>query len=255
MIPYIGNKSSISDFIKQYVPKNPKKWVEPFGGTFGLYFTLNLNEYPDTEFIYNDINPLNCILFHHLKDENFIKSLKKIEINKDLYDKCFKQIKNYTNNFTQIINSESDTNIDSQNRAFSWLVLLCCSDIRNLTSGEFKNGSQFNSLKNKLPYYIEYFKRIQVSNLDYLDVINLHENVNTFFYLDPPYIKFEDYYVFNTFKGLSHDELAIKLEYLKSKWILSYFKIDKIEKFYSKYKILTKRNGPNEELLILSNNI
>ena len=36
MIPYLGNKSSLSDFIKQYVPKNPTKGVEPFGGGFGI---------------------------------------------------------------------------------------------------------------------------------------------------------------------------------------------------------------------------
>ena len=66
MIPYLGNKSTLSDFLKQYVPKNPTKWVEPFGGGFNLFFTLDLKEYPDTEFYYNDINPLNCILFEQI---------------------------------------------------------------------------------------------------------------------------------------------------------------------------------------------
>ena len=92
MIPYLGNKSNISEFLKQYVPKNPKKWVEPFGGGFGLYFNLDLREYPDTEFIYNDINPLNCILFEQLKNPEFLLKVKSVNATKDIFESSYSNL-------------------------------------------------------------------------------------------------------------------------------------------------------------------
>ena len=129
MIPYLGNKSSISDFLKQYIPINPTKWVEPFGGGFGLFFTLDLKEYPDTQFIYNDINPLNCILFEHLKNDDFINRIKSVSITKELFDES------YNNLFEEIQISSTKKKskkviktANSEDKALSWLIILCCGD-------------------------------------------------------------------------------------------------------------------------------
>ncbi len=116
---------------------------------------------------------------------------------------------------------------------------------------EFKGNSAFEILKYKLPRYIDYFKRIQVSNIDYKEVLKQHDSEDTFFYLDPPYVGFEDYYINSKFKGESHNELSKEVKDLKGKWLLSYYKFDKLEEMYSNYKIVSQRGTVSEEFLIL----
>ncbi len=249
MIPYLGNKSQLGDFLKQYLPKNPEKWIEPFGGVFGLYFTLDLKDYPDTRFIYNDINPLNCILFENLKKESFLKKVKSTNVDKNLF------LKAYENIVIEVSNNKKDQKVisisSSEDKALYWLIILCCGDPKELMSKEFKGNSAFEILKYKLTRYSEYFKRIEISNLDYKEVIKKHDGDESFFYLDPPYVGFEDYYVSNDFKGESHDELSKVLKSVKGKWLLSYYKFDKLEDWYSNYKIVSQKNNLSEEFLIL----
>jgi DNA adenine methylase len=249
MIPYLGNKSSLSDFLKQYVPKNPTKWVEPFGGGFNLFFTLDLKQYPDTEFYYNDINPLNCILFEHLKNDDFIKLIKSTNVTRELFEESYdnlidKPVKKSKKKVILVDNSEE--------KALSWLIILCCGDIKDIMNKDFKGNSTFEILKYKLSHYSEYFKRIKISNIDYKEVLKQLDSENTFFYLDPPYVGFENYYINNTFKGESHNELSNELKKLKGKWLLSYYKFDKLEEWYSNYKVVSKRHNLSEEFLILS---
>ena len=249
MIPYLGNKSNISEFLKQYVPKNPTKWIEPFGGGFGLYFNLDLREYSNTEFIYNDINPLNCILFQRLKDQEFILKVKNTNVNKDVFESSYDNIvdKESKKKSKKVIKSG-----DSDEKALSWLIILCCGDSKDLMSKEYKGNSAFEILKYKLPRYSEYFNRIQISNLDYKDVLKQHDSEDTFFYLDPPYVGFENYYVNNTFKGESHTELSKEIKLLKGKSLLSYYKFDKLEDWYSNYKIVSQKSNLSEEFLVIN---
>ena len=247
MIPYLGNKSTLSDFLKQYIPKNPTKWVEPFGGGFNLFFTLDLRDYPDTEFYYNDINPLNCILFEKLKNDDFIQLVKSTNITKELFEESYDNLIDKTKKSKKKVIVVDN----SEKKALSWLIILCCCDIKDIMNKEFKGNSLFEILKYKLSHYSEYFKRIKVSNIDYKEVLKQHDSEDTFFYIDPPYVGFENYYLHNTFKGNSHIELSEELKNLKGKWLLSYYKFDKLEEWYSNYKVVSKRHNLSEEFLIL----
>lgn len=252
MIPYLGNKSNISDFLKQYIPKNPNKWVEPFGGGFGLFFTLDLKDYPDTQFVYNDINPLNCILFEQLKNDDFVNKLRTVNVTKELFEES------YRNLFDEaVINSKKKIKkvvkvANSEEKALYWLIILCCGDSKDLMSKEFIGNSGFEILKYKLPRYSEYFKRIMITNIDYKDVLIDQDSDETFFYVDPPYFGFEKYYINNNFNEESHNELCGELKKIKGKWLLSYYNFDELEKWYSNYKIVSKKSNTNEEFLILS---
>ena len=65
MIPYLGEKSKYSNFIIPNIPTDISTYVEPFGGMFGIYFCLDLEQYTNTKFVYNDINHLNYNLFKY----------------------------------------------------------------------------------------------------------------------------------------------------------------------------------------------
>ena len=192
MIPYLGNKSGLSDFIKPHIPKNIETYIEPFGGGFNLFFTLDLNDYPNTQFIYNDINPLNSNLFEHLKKDTFIKKIKLVTVTKEIFENAY-------------------LNLESTN------------------------------------------KNIKVLNLDYKKIFKKFDNDNAFFYLDPPYVGYENYYINHNFIGdNSHIELSNELKKLKGKWVLSYYNFDNLPILYNDYKILSKKHNLGEEYLIIS---
>lgn len=246
MIPYLGDKSKIFDFLKPYLPKNPHKWVEPFGGGFNLYFSLDLKEYQDTEFIYNDINPLNCYLFEHLKDGEFIDIVTKTNITKELFEKSYLDIIDTSKTSKKKIKVSN-----THSKSLAWLIILCCGESKDLMSKNFIGNANFEMFKYKLSRYTEYFKRIKITNLDYKDVLKNYDSEETFFYLDPPYYGFENYYINNNFHQDSHSELSEELKKIKGKWLLSYYNFDKLEEWYSNYKIVSKRHNFSEEFLIL----
>ncbi len=64
MLGYIGGKSRIGKWIKDYIPTDIKTYVEPFGGMFWVYFNMDMSLYPNlNNIVYNDVNELNYNLF------------------------------------------------------------------------------------------------------------------------------------------------------------------------------------------------
>jgi DNA adenine methylase len=239
MISYIGNKSSLSDFILPHCPKNPEYWIEAFGGMMGLYFTLNLKEYPDTKFIYNDINPLNCNLFEQLKKEKFIQKVLSTKVTEIFYLECFDNL----------------TSKSKELKAISWLVILVCGDLKDVMSKKYRGNASFEVLKYKLPRYIEYFKRLEIENLDYKKLFQKYDRDDSFFYLDPPYRGYEKYYTNHDWCDDKHIELRDKLYSLKSSWILSYYDFPVMKEWYKDYRMVSKKHNLGTEYMILNNNI
>ena len=69
MLSYIGGKSKIGKWIKDFYPTDMETYVETFGGMFWCYFNMDLSKYPNLKHVvYNDFNPLNFNLFTCLKN-------------------------------------------------------------------------------------------------------------------------------------------------------------------------------------------
>ncbi len=234
MISYIGSKSTLSDFIIPHIPKDILIYVEPFGGSMGIYFSLNLKEYPNTRFIYNDMNPLNCNLFEQLKREKFIKKVISTKVDNDFYQNCFQNL----------------TSKSKEIKALSWLVILSCGDKKDLISKTWRGNLSFEQLKYKLPKYTEYFNRLEIENLDYKKVFEKYDSETSFFYCDPPYKGYEDYYINIDWVDDSHIELRDKLFNLSAKWVLSYYNFEEMEDWYKDYSIISKSNNLGIEYLI-----
>ena len=85
LIPYLGEKSRLSNFITPNIPTDIKTYVEPFSGMLGVFFSLNFTKFKDVDFIYNDINFLNYNLFNQLKfNDDFIYNGGYLEQNLQL---------------------------------------------------------------------------------------------------------------------------------------------------------------------------
>ncbi|MCK9416631.1 DNA adenine methylase [Candidatus Dojkabacteria bacterium] len=99
--------------------------------------------------------------------------------------------------------------------------------------------SIYNDINSELFEYVSNkYKNTICYNLDYSEIIKKYDNVNTFFYLDPPYYKKEFYYKNHNFLNLqNHIDLANILKNINGKFLLSYQNNDFIIDLYKDFNI------------------
>ena len=236
LVPYLGEKSRLSNFIVPHIPTNIKTYVEPFGGVYGIFFSLKFTNFLNTEFIYNDLNHLNYNLFNQLRwDNDFISKIKYIKVDKNYYLDCLSDL----------------NNSDLFSSAKNWLITLCCSEMNKIGVDSWCGDSEFEIFKLKFRAYKYHIDRINhIHNLDYKDIFDIYDSPDTFFYLDPPYKGKESYYINHDFCDKSHLELKNRLDKLRGRFLLSYWHFDGLEDLYSSYKIEKKSTLIGTEYLI-----
>jgi DNA adenine methylase len=239
LIPYLGNKEKFANFIVPNIPTDISIYVEPFSGSFGIFFSLDLNKFKNVKFIYNDINYLNYNLFNQLKNNSyFLEFIQPIKVNETLYKKAL-----------EYINSSEDT----LTLAINWLIVLTCSSPYEIGKNSWKGSNEFEIFKIKWLHYKDKLKRIDsISNMDYKDIISKYDSESTFFYIDPPYKGKESYYINHNFNEDSHYELAKVLKGIKGKFLLSYYYFDGIEDLYKGFTFDSKRTIMGTEYLIMN---
>ena len=77
-------------------------------------------------------------------------------------------------------------------------------------------------------------KITECENLDYIECIIRYDNFKTFFYLDPPYWKTENYYSLNDFDSNDHEIMSVLLAEIKGKFALSYYDFEYLSDLYPK---------------------
>lgn len=238
LIPYLGEKSKFANFIIPNIPTDISTYVEPFGGMFGIFFSLDFTKFKDIDFIYNDKNHLNYLLFKNLTNPEFINLFKDTEVDEEYYRLCLKNIINEKN---EILLS------------LYWLVILCCSSPYEIGKDSWRSNTEFNILKMKHRAYEYHLSKItSIENSDYREVIKKYDSESTFFYVDPPYFGKEEYYINHDFNKETHKELAEVLNNIKGKFLLSYYYFDGIEDLYPNCKFDSKITIMGTELIIMN---
>jgi DNA adenine methylase len=239
LIPYLGNKEKFSSFITPNIPKDISTYVEPFGGAMGVFFSLDFSKFRNVKFIYNDINHLNYNLFYLLKnDRRFIEIIKGINVDKEYYEKAIKEIFTETDNMTKAIN---------------WLITLTCSAPNSIGKESWRGDVEFEVFKLKWRAYEPHLMKIsEILNEDYKEVIKKYDSKDTFFYLDPPYMGREKYYINHDFDEKSHYELSSILNSIEGRFALSYYYFDGIEELYPNCKFEQKKTIMGTEWLIMN---
>jgi len=240
-IPYLGEKSKFSNFIIPNIPTDISTYVEPFGGAYGIYFSLDLTQFhTSTQFIYNDMNPLNSNLFTQLGNPDFISIMKETKATEDMY--------------YQIQSSLNNNNWNNIEKAVNWLILLCCSYSQyNITDGKWRGDYEFEVVKLKFKYENHYLDKIEsVYGIDYKEIINKYDSESSFFYLDPPYRTREHYYINHNFTDESHYELSQILKNIKGRFALSYYHFPEIDEWYKGCNIIKNKTLMGTEFLIMN---
>jgi len=235
-VSYIGGKSRIGKWIKNYIPYDIEIYVECFGGMYWTFFCLDIDKYRNLKtVVYNDFNPLNVNVFNCLKNyKEFYNVIRNYESqDKDKFNQYQKEL--FGGDFVV------DLTKPDYHTACKYLYLLTqVWSGTNPEKGKFidlkgKYNSKFDSFKKKLqsPKWQKFFDKINVTeNLDFEDLIVKYDSPNTYFYCDPPYFKTETYYANHEFGLHSHQRLADCLKSIKGKFSLSYYYFDKLTEWF-----------------------
>ena len=239
LIPYLGEKSKFASFITPNIPTDISTYVEPFGGMFGVFFSLDFSKFRNVNFIYNEINYLNYNLFDLLRyDIRFIEIIKGIKVDKERYQKALKEIFTETDRMTFAIN---------------WLIVLTCSAPNEIGKDSWRGDTEFEVFKLKWKAYEPHLNKIsEILNVDYKEVISKYDSPETFFYLDPPYMGREKYYINHDFNENSHYELSSILNNIKGRFALSYYYFDGIKELYPNCRFESKKTIMGTEWLIMN---
>lgn len=247
MISYIGGKSRISSWIVPFYPKDMKTYVEGFGGMYWCFFNMDLSHYPKLKnIVYNDFNPLNANLFKCVRNhQELLKECDKLVVQekgviptnpicKQNFENFQKEI--FSNDF--VIGDEPNYEVAAK---YVYVLTQVFSGSKPETSkfidlrGNYH--SKFTSFKNKLKNekYQKLFESItHVENMDFEDLLKKYDSPTTYFYMDPPYWKTENYYSNHDFDVNDHTRLANTLKSLQGKWSLSYYDFPLLSEWFPK---------------------
>ena len=246
-ISYIGGKSRISSFIKEYIPKDIELYSEPTSGMFWVFLKMNLDEYPNLKtVVYNDYNKLNSNLFKCIKHYDILwgelskypcQELGVVDtppIYGEIFKKCQKEV------FSQDLVLGDEPNFDIAAKYVYVLTgVFSGSKPETATFMDYKGKYRSKVLifmdKLKNPEYRKHFDRITfIENMDFQDVIEKYDTEKAFHYCDLPYWKTEDYYSNHDFTREDHKRFAECIKKIKGKFAISYYDFPQLSEWFPK---------------------
>ena len=286
MISYIGGKSNIGRWIRDYIPSDIETYVETFGGMFWVYFCME-NKYPNLkEVVYNDFNPLNYNLFKNVRGSNF-KSFGELLLDeecqgyKDEYDattvdSLTEKFQSYQKEIFAPDFKITEENSQDVARKYAFVLTQVFSGTMP-EKGKYMNFKgkykpKFRTFREKLTTkkYDSFQRKLEkitvCENMDFGDVIDKYDGDKSYFYVDPPYWKTESYYSNHDFDRDDHERLCNQLKQIKGKFSLSYYDFDLLSQWLPKNQYVweekeftkqagTKKDGTRNkgtELLIMN---
>ena len=248
MISYIGGKSKIGKWIVPFYPTDMETYVEPFSGMFWCFFNMDLEKYPNLKkVVYNDFNPLNYNLFQCVQNPSELQRvMDEIEVQQVGVIDTSIELKEKFNMFQSEIFGEGFKvgNCDYIVAAkYVYVLSQVFSGSKPETSSfidlKGKYRSKYLAFRDKLskPNWVDHFLKItDVENLDFQDVIEKYDSPSTYFYVDPPYWKTENYYSNHDFDRDDHERLAIALNKIQGKFSLSYYDFELLHDWFPETK-------------------
>lgn len=248
MISYIGGKSKIGKWIVPFYPTDMETYVEPFSGMFWCFFNMDLEKYPNLKkVVYNDFNPLNYNLFQCVQNPSELQRvMDEIEVQQVGVIDTSIELKEKFNTFQSEIFGDG-FKVGNCNYLTAAKYVYVLSQVFSGSKPETSNfidlkgkyRSKYLAFRDKLskPNWVDHFIKItDVENLDFQDVIEKYDSPSTYFYVDPPYWKTENYYSNHDFDRDDHERLAIALNNVQGKFSLSYYDFELLHDWFPETK-------------------
>jgi len=247
VISYIGGKARIGKWIVPFIPNDIETFVEPFSGMFWVFFNMDLKKFPNLKtVVYNDYNGLNANLmacslqYDRLWDELNKYPCQQLGVvdTPPEYAQLFKKLQKEI--FSDDFEIGEYPNFEVAAK-YVYVLTQVFSGSKPETSNytDYKGKYRCKVLifmdKLKNPKFREHYDRITfVENMDFQEVVEKYDSPTTYFYLDPPYWKTENYYSNHDFDRTDHERLATVLYNTKGKFSLSYYPFDVLEEWFPK---------------------
>lgn len=258
---WFGGKNNMSDWIYSYIPKGIDTYVEPFSGSFPIFFNEDFSTVKNI--VYNDANKLQVNFMLCCKAYN--QMLQKIEeyFNPGGFFYCDKKDivdikKHYRDLYTHIKNPKENDFYDNLNfempnfdKAVIYAFMItsafnACHARGAGFSGFSKDKLKIKTLVNKLnnaDYRHKLDNLTHILNTDFESCIKQFDSEKTYIYLDPPYrytdgvgTHNQDYGSHDTFGEEGHERLRDLLYNTKAKWSLSYYYFKELEEWFPRDK-------------------
>jgi DNA adenine methylase len=247
MISYIGGKARIGKWIKEYIPQDIETYVEGFSGMFWVFFNMDLKKYPNLKtVVYNDYNRLNHNLMKWAKDYDVLweglshypcQQLGVVDTPPQ-YGQMFNQYQQEIFDENLVITDENSLEIACK---YVYVLGQVFSGSKPETASymDYKGKYRCKVLvfmdKLKNPKYREHFDKITfVENKDFQEVVEKYDSPTTYFYMDPPYWKTENYYSNHDFDVNDHTRLAECIKGIQGKFSLSYYDFPQLSQWFPK---------------------
>ena len=253
MISYIGGKARIGKWIAPQIPNDIETYVEGFSGMFWVFFNMDLKNYPNLKtVVYNDYNGLNANLMKWAKQYDVLREALshypcqqlKVEDTPPEYAVMFKEYQKLVFNDNLVITDENSLEV-----ACKYVYVLT-----QVFSGSKPETASYMDYKGKYrckvlifmdklqhPSYREHLDRITfVENMDFQTVVEKYDSPTTYFYMDPPYYKTENYYSNHIFTIETHQRLATCLQNVQGKFGLSYYDFPQLSEWFPKEQYVWK---------------
>ena len=247
MISYIGGKARIGKWIVPQIPNDIETYVEGFSGMFWVFFNMELSKFPNLKtVVYNDYNRLNYNLFKWTKQYDVLwdalsnypcQQLGVVDTPPE-YEQMFNEYQKEVFNPELVITEENGLEI-----ACKYVY-----DLGQVFSGSKPETASYMNYKGKYrckvlvfmdklknPKYRQHFDKITfIENSDFQEVVEKYDSPTTYFYMDPPYWKTENYYSNHDFDSKDHERLANCIKEIKGKFGLSYYDFPLLSEWYPK---------------------
>ncbi len=247
MISYIGGKARIGKWIKTHIPSDIETYVEGFSGMFWVFFNMDLNDYPNLKtVVYNDFNGLNANLMKWSKQYDVLhtellkypcQQLGIVDTPPE-YEQMFNQYQKEVFKDDLVITEENGLEIACK---YVYVLAQVFSGSKPETANymDYKGKYRCKVLvfmdKLKNPKYREHFDKITfIENQDFQTVVEKYDSPTTYFYMDPPYWKTENYYSNHDFDSKDHERLATTIKNIKGKFSLSYYDFPLLSEWFPK---------------------
>jgi DNA adenine methylase len=252
-LSWVGGKSLLAPQIIPLIPKH-HTYIEPFCGAAWILFKKEESKVEILNDINLDLVTLYRIVRFHL--EEFVKHLKYLLVARDEFDR--------------FINSDPATLTDIQ-RAVRFYYLVRTGYGARIKNPTFSIGAQrpsnFNLLRIEEDLSAAHLRlaRVYIENKDYKELIPRFDSPESFFYVDPPYFGFENYYGDNIFSRTDFLTLKDILSSIQGKFMVSINDTPEIRSVFdgftitevkTRYSLNTKsdkmKKGGASELLIMN---
>ncbi len=247
MISYIGGKARIGKWIAPHIPSDIETYVEGFSGMFWVFFNMDLSKYPNLKtVVYNDYNRLNYNLMKWAKDYDVLwEALShypcqqlNVKETPPEYGEMFNQYQKELFDENLIITEENGLEIACK---YVYVLGQVFSGSKPETASymDYKGKYRCKVLvfmdKLKNPKFREHFDKITfVENMDFQDVVQKYDSPTTYFYMDQPYWKTENYYSNHDFDADDHTRLAECIKNIEGKFSLSYYDFPQLSEWFPK---------------------